>query len=1043
MTHTDTDPCSGFDIAPFALPNCEPAEIRFEEARDIVRVVVDFTTKTPRRLAVEYLRKTWPESRVENDYAQGPCGFGWSKMDDWFNAKWQRARAIVERTGPRQAAITFRGLTDEFPEQTEYDVNYRRTLGVRIAGTAGTNVCRFRVYTVSPTAETRLRVDLDAGKRTPGVDLGLSGYNAILGDPTEMAGLEIRGDALALRADKSRSFCLGVRHLASPHPYSGDDGHVTFALAKETFTISLSALQQQGPIWYPQTGVYIRYADDPTEFAAYREQIRSTHTVNATVAQRAEQSFAGATYGQPRAHPVAYTFGCKQARQRFWLEANGDLLLHKWNVTCVAGRDTEQFAAKGNLRFAFGLRDWTCLGRSPSPAPVLAYNISARKGDVTLSQHSFAVPLATSIQKRRARGDDTIVAMLRFRLTNTGPRSTIAVLPVALFDESNRHTSSLAPASGKRQPSTLRRDKIFGLWRGKPVLRAAVATTMRPRRGGSDLSFTQRLAPGQSCELILKVPYVALESRDELQALDGLDFDACRDEVFAFWRREGLKGAQLRVPVPQLEDLYRSHPAHVGVTDLAMPDDPYLINTSVGSSTYGNFTNESCMIINDLHHRGLFDEARRRLSVWVRYQSTAELKGNFTEYDGTFFGAGGFESGNTYDQHHGWVLWGLAEHFFFTGDRDWLFKVADALIAGVDWVLRQRRHTMTAVPHSRGWEYGFLPAGSLEDVDDFFYWLSTNTLTWRGVNHAARALASVGHPDAVRLGREANAFRRDLIDGFEKMRAHTPLVRLRDGRWVPNYPSRLYSRGRDYGWIREVLEGSVYLLISGLYKSTGKSAGWILDDYQDNRYMSPPFGYDISLPEQTWFDRGGFSIQPNLLAGPMPHLDRDEPEIYIWMFFNAWAACYREEIGAMVEHPMPVLGYSNTAHYKTSDQANAVHWLHCMFVYEHDDLLHLGRAIPRAWLGSGEEIGLQAAATTFGVVSITYATASAPKQITATLDLGLLRSPGKLLVRFRHPEKKRIRSVRINGKAHARVNPRKGDVDITGLSGKLEVVAAY
>ena len=52
-----------------------------------------------------------------------------------------------------------------------------------------------------------------------------------------------------------------------------------------------------------------------------------------------------------------------------------------------------------------------------------------------------------------------------------------------------------------------------------------------------------------------------------------------------------------------------------------------------------------------------------------------------------------------------------------------------------------------------------------------------------------------------------------------------------DGRWVPTYPSRLYGRGRDLGWIREVLEGSVYLLISGLYKSTSKQAGWILDDY--------------------------------------------------------------------------------------------------------------------------------------------------------------------------------------------------------------------
>ena len=49
----------------------------------------------------------------------------------------------------------------------------------------------------------------------------------------------------------------------------------------------------------------------------------------------------------------------------------------------------------------------------------------------------------------------------------------------------------------------------------------------------------------------------------------------------------------------------------------------------------------------------------------------------------------------------------------------------------------------------------------------------------------------------------------------------------------------------------------------------------------------------------------------------------------------------------MVEHPMPVLGYSNAAHFKISDQANAVAWLQTMFVFAEPDALHLGRALPR------------------------------------------------------------------------------------------------
>ena len=52
-----------------------------------------------------------------------------------------------------------------------------------------------------------------------------------------------------------------------------------------------------------------------------------------------------------------------------------------------------------------------------------------------------------------------------------------------------------------------------------------------------------------------------------------------------------------------------------------------------------------------------------------------------------------------------------------------------------------------------------------ENVDDYFYWLSTDCLTWRGVDHAARALAEIRHPDARRLQREADRFRQVRING--------------------------------------------------------------------------------------------------------------------------------------------------------------------------------------------------------------------------------------------------------------------------------------
>jgi hypothetical protein len=378
------------------------------------------------------------------------------------------------------------------------------------------------------------------------------------------------------------------------------------------------------------------------------------------------------------------------------------------------------------------------------------------------------------------------------------------------------------------------------------------------------------------------------------------------------------------------------------------------------------------------------------------------------------------------------VLWALAEHYLFTRDDAWLEWTAQAILAGADWVFRQRRNTMGDLPHSRGWERGFLPAGSLEDVEDFHYWLSTNAATWRGTNSAAKALEAAGHPEAERVRTESDAYRRDLLAGFDRMSQSAPVVELRDGRWVPHFPSRVYRRGRDVGWIRETLEGAFFLPAMGLFEPDDKRTSWILDDYQDNRYVRPPYGYRLPRFEHDWFDRAGFSIQPLLMAGLMPHLDRDEPEIYIWMFFNALAACYREEIGAIVEHPMPVLGYSNCAHFKTSDQANATSWLRSMFVYSRDGLLHLGRAIPREWHADPEGVWLKGAATVYGKVDISYMDA------VALVRLAFHTPPARVLVRFRLPGGAAIAHATVNGKPAA-VLPNGEDVVLPTASGSYEV----
>jgi hypothetical protein len=638
---------------------------------------------------------------------------------------------------------------------------------------------------------------------------------------------------------------------------------------------------------------------------------------------------------------------------------------------------------------------------------------------------------------------------MRFRFHNLGDSPVEARLPIRYSGDSRRgfhffhidpgQTDHMVPRS-PMDTLALNENRITSLYENRAVLRCVCETAMAALAECDAVNLLKTLNPGERCEAFLRIPYLAPGLEKELDALSRLDFDKCREEVTRFWRQENRKGSVLRSPTPQLDSLHASHLSHVEITDFAMPDAPDLINTSVGSSTYGNFSNESCMIVQELDQRGFHDDCRRRLDLWIKYQGTATQPGNFSDFDGMYYGAGGFEQG-FYNQHHGCVLWCMAEHFLLTRDREWFGKAAGSVIAGADWIFRQRRHTMGERPHSRGWEHGFLPAGSLEDVTEFYYWLSTNCLTWRGADRAAKALEVYGHSEAGRIRQEADAFGMDLIHGFETMRRHSPLVRLRDGRWVPQYPSRLYCRGRDVGWIRQVIEGAAYLLISGLFGSRSKQASWILDDYQDNLYLTPPYGYVMRELEADLLSRGGFSIQPCLLPGLMPHLDRDEPEIYLWMFFNAFATIYREEISGMIEHPMPELGFSTSVVFKTSDEANAVMWMRYMLVYWNDRLLHFGRAMPRAWLAQRTPVELIGVATLFGRVGVRYEATPGEKRIIARVDLGALRDSPEVLVRFRHPDQAAIRTVKVNGKPWTRFSAE--DVDITGLSGSVVVAVQY
>jgi hypothetical protein len=415
------------------------------------------------------------------------------------------------------------------------------------------------------------------------------------------------------------------------------------------------------------------------------------------------------------------------------------------------------------------------------------------------------------------------------------------------------------------------------------------------------------------------------------------------------------------------------------------------------------------MMIVDLDRRGYHREARQCLEAFLHYQGTVPLPGDFFSHEGVLYGAGGYECGG-YNQHHGWILWCLIEHFKYTRDRQWLRCIAPNVLAAANWIIRERDRERDASYVGRG----LLPHGGLEDIGDWWQWLSTNAYTWRGLDAAAWGLAEVGHPQAVRVRRDAVEYRRAILRAFGEAAARSPVVRLRDGSSVPHYPPHVQRRGRGFGWLCETLEGAIHLLVTGLIAPDARDALWILKDLEDNLYLSDQYGYAVPDFGRHWFDWGGFSMQACLLLSVEPYLYRDDVKHALRAMFNAIAANYYPDTRMLTEHALPELGDWRGDHFKSSDEANAAGWLRYVFVREAGNELLLGQAVPRAWLRPGETAGVRYAHTHFGAVSLLYR--ADDSGVTAMLNGPVRTPPARIRLRFRLPDGKHIDTCTVDGR---------------------------
>lgn len=987
-----------FDAAEFARPLPDGIGLVWEDPRELHLVSALFDGPPPEGLRLEYWRCKWPHVRLPKDHVEGRGSSGWWQLGDWYNGEWQAADAEMEADDSR-VTFRFRPLDAvEFPDLDDFRATFRTTMKVRVLGAEAQAPIRLMAHTDSTLMRRRATV-LWAGEPS-----GQPRFSAFNGWVDEVCGASPRRQTVSLWCTEN----------ADPHTF---DRTLLTIEAQETVTVALEDVLR-GPVWVPHAGLCVVSGDDPRDYAGVCAEVAvsAKPRVYDMVARLPEQSWRRAWANMvPKRGLLSLPLAADGSRHKFGLQPDGSLRYRTNNEVLIKcrGADSGRLQADAeNLHLTLGLpaqhRERT-IQEGILPIGQTTWAVPAG----TIEQVAFATPLGgTDPDGPAPAADETGVCIMRLSFSGEG-----------------EFALRIGSSAGDKAES-LSVDAAGSVWAGDK-LRAAVDVGGRGELAadGAGVAYRVTLAH-EPHSMTLKVPYVWLVG-EEIGKLQALDFDRERDAVAGYWRRALTGGMQLVTPEAELNEFCAAVAGHSLINSELEPKSRRRF-ARAGSFCYLAFGNESCMMIADLDRRGLHEAARECLEGFLHYQGTVPLPGDFKSQEGVLWGAAGYEHIG-YNQHHGWILWCLIEHFRFTRDDGWLRSVADRVFSAADWIVRERERSLP--PESP--EAGLLPPGDLEDITDWWPWLSTNCYSWRGLDAAAWGLSQIGDPRAAELRCKADEYREAILDCFTRAAQRSPVVRLRDGTYVPHFPSQVYRRGRTFGWICETLEGAIHLLITGLIDARSREADWILHDFEDNLYLSEQYGYSIEGFDRHWFDWGGFSMQACLLLGVEPYLYRDDAKHALRAAFNALAANFYPDTRMAAEHALPELGDWRGDHYKSPDEANACGWLRYLFVREDKDRLLLGQAVPTDWLLPGRRCGVERTVTHFGEMSLVFEASEG--LITAQLDGPRRNPPERILLRFRVPAGKTVASVDVWGENWTEVED--GWVVLPGDIGRATVTA--
>lgn len=480
--------------------------------------------------------------------------------------------------------------------------------------------------------------------------------------------------------------------------------------------------------------------------------------------------------------------------------------------------------------------------------------------------------------------------------------------------------------------------------------------------------------------------------------------DLLKEQTLAYWDRIVDEASPVDIPDVLVDNLIPASQIHCLLA--ARNENLVRIAPWVSSWYYGPLESEGHSVVRGMMAAGYLDFARRALEYYIeRYNEDGFLTTGYTVM-GT-----------------GWHLWTLGEYYRLAHDPEWMRAQAPKVEKVCRWIMSERRKTMrTDARGNKVPEYGLMPPGVGADWEVYAYYFYLNGYYCAGLRAAAEAMADAGWPGAQEVLDDARAYEEDVRRAYAWIQAQAPVFPLRDGTWVPEYPTHVYSPcpienlyvGEDFGrsWCYDVELGAHHLIPFGILDPNGPQADWMINHMEDTQFVRPGWFYyeDKEANEADWFNLGGFAkVQPYYARTGEVHALRDDVKPFIRTYFNSVMSLLNREDLSLWEH------FMNGAYNKTHETGYFVHQSRLMLVQERGEELWLAPFVTSNWLRDGMRMAVRHAPTFFGPVSYTITSNAADGHITALIDPPARSTPRAVVIRLRHPDGKPIQSAGVSG----------------------------